>query len=155
MNIDSIFQKIADALVSAGHGVSRASSSFGVEVKYFFTNLGKKALAASAAYKRQRDDWQEDKARRKRERNGRASATGSTYDEYFDRRSKPQPMWLRILGALGTFMLRAVATMLLIFVITGCIVGATSMIYILVYLDKDIKFDLHQLELSYTSFIYV
>ncbi len=151
MNFDTIMQKITDALSEAGHTISRASGVAGVELKYLFSKFGQKVLAASQAYKEQKDAWAEEKRRRRHEK----SATNSMYDEMYDRRSRPQPTWVRVLKGVGTFILRALATLVLIGVITGCIVGATSMIYILVYLDKDINFDLHQLELSYTSIIYV
>ncbi len=83
------------------------------------------------------------------------SQTRSKYDEDYKRRKKDVPKWWKITGGILKFILRAVATVLLICVMTGCIVGATAMIYVLAFLDKDIDFDLYNLKMSYTSAIYV
>ncbi|MBP3415180.1 MAG: transglycosylase domain-containing protein [Clostridia bacterium] len=83
------------------------------------------------------------------------SATGSLYDEYERAPKKSSPAWWNVTKGIFRFLFRGIATVLLICVITGCIVGVTSMIYVLVYLDKDIDFDLNALKLSYTSVIYV
>lgn len=64
------------------------------------------------------------------------------------------PKWWRITSGILTTLGRALATVVLVCVITGCIVGCASMIYILMFLDKDINFDLYQLQLSYTTTIY-
>lgn len=83
------------------------------------------------------------------------SQTRSKYDEDYKRRKKNVPKWWKITGGFLKFVMKAVATVLLICVMTGCIVGATAMVYVLAFLDKDIDFDLYNLKMSYTSSIYV
>lgn len=83
------------------------------------------------------------------------SATGSRYDEDYSRGKKPTPTWWRVTKAALLFVLRALATILLICVMTGCIVGTTAMVYVLAYLDADIDFDLRELKLRETTKIYV
>ncbi|MBQ9994017.1 MAG: hypothetical protein IJP17_04835, partial [Clostridia bacterium] len=119
--------------------------------KYVVTLLGVKVLDYFDALSEQR----EQRERQREARDRRKSATGSVYDGDYSRRKKAKPKWLVITQSIITFLMRGLATLLLVCVITGCIVGAASMVYILVYLDKDIEFDLHQLKLSYTSTIYV
>lgn len=66
-----------------------------------------------------------------------------------------RPIWLTVLITTGKYIARAVGTVLLICVITGCIVGATAMVYVLAFLDKSITdIDLTQLKLNYTTKIY-
>lgn len=66
-----------------------------------------------------------------------------------------RPTWLVVLRRIGRYTVRSIATLLLIGVITGCIVGATSMVYVLAFLDKSVdSIDLVQLKLNYTTKIY-
>ena len=143
MDFDSIMQKAKEYLSTAG-----------TELKFLFERLGAVVLSKSEEYKRLTAAWVAENKRRKQQ-NGKGSATNSKYDDAYSRRQRPQPLWWRIIKGACTFVLRALATLVLVGVITGCIVLAASMIYILVDLDKDIDFDLHRLELSYTSIIYV
>ncbi len=66
-----------------------------------------------------------------------------------------RPEWLIILRRIGRYAMRSIATVLLICIITGCIVGATAMVYVLAFLDKSISdINLNQLKLNYTTTIY-
>lgn len=66
-----------------------------------------------------------------------------------------RPAWLVMLRRIGRYAIRSVATVLLICIITGCIVGATAMVYVLAFLDKSITdVNLNQLKLNYTTTIY-
>ncbi len=66
-----------------------------------------------------------------------------------------RPQWLIITRKVGRYALRSFATLLLIFIITGCIVSATGMVYVLAFLDKSVSgINLNQLKLNYTTTIY-
>ncbi|MGN0475675.1 MAG: transglycosylase domain-containing protein, partial [Acutalibacteraceae bacterium] len=66
-----------------------------------------------------------------------------------------RPAWLVVLRRVGRYAVRTFETLLLICLITGCIVGATAMVYVLAFLDKSITdVNLNQLKLNYTTTIY-
>ena len=70
-------------------------------------------------------------------------------------RKASRPLWLKVMMKTGNYLAKTLATILLICVITGCIVGATAMVYVLAFLDKSVKdIDLTQLKLNYTTTIY-
>ena len=70
-------------------------------------------------------------------------------------RKPSRPLWLKVMMKTGNYLAKTLATILLICVITGCIVGATAMVYVLAFLDKSVKdIDLTQLKLNYTTTIY-
>ncbi len=76
-----------------------------------------------------------------------------------DRSARPsrsgRPVWAQVLLHSGGYIAKTFATLLLIMVITGCIVGATAMIYVLAFLDKSVSdIDLTQLKLNYTTTIF-
>ena len=83
------------------------------------------------------------------------SQTRSKYDEDYKKAKKPAPKWWKITRGFLMFLLRAVATVLLICIMTGCIVGATAMVYVLAFLDKDINFDLYNLKIKENTSIYI
>ena len=65
-----------------------------------------------------------------------------------------RPLWLSVLITSGKYLGRAVGTVVLIGVITGCIVAAAAMVYVLT-MDKSIDdINLTQLKLNYTTKIY-
>lgn len=69
--------------------------------------------------------------------------------------SADRPIWLSVLVTSGKYLGRAVGTLVLIGIITGCIVAATAMVYVLAFLDKSITdINLTQLKLNYTTKIY-
>ena len=165
----------SDILRRIGNGLVRFFSAAWYELKYRLTLLGEKTFAYAESEKdkreneRQRQERREHEQQKKKQQQHAAaghaparekpvrpkSQTGSRYDEDYDRYYKKTPLWLRLIKGIGTLILRGIATIFLICVITGSIVMATAMIYVMVYLDKDIDFDLHKLKLSYTSVIYV
>ncbi len=66
-----------------------------------------------------------------------------------------RPLGVVIARRFGRYATRTVATLLLICLITGCIVSATAMVYVLAFLDKDISdINLANLKLNYTTTIY-
>ena len=70
-------------------------------------------------------------------------------------RAASRPFWLKVIMKTGNYFAKTLATFLLIGVITGCIVGATAMVYVLAFLDKSVSdIDLTQLKLNYTTTIY-
>jgi len=125
-------------------------------IKYLLCRLGSTVLLYTGSYKAEK---QRNKQSRRAPGTGvpgrRDSATDSRYNDVDYAPAKKTPTWWRVVKGAGSVLLRGVATLLLVCIITGCIVGATSMIYILMFLDKDIDFDLNELKLSLTSTIYV
>lgn len=57
--------------------------------------------------------------------------------------------------SLGKIILKAFMTVLTIFIISGIIVSVSLISFILSMKDETINYDLHKLQLNYTSFIYV
>jgi len=127
-------------------------------LKYLLCRLGATVLlylGSHKAEKKQSDNWQGRKTGGSGVPSRKDSATDSRYDDPGYKPRRRTPTWWRVVKGGLTLAMRGVASLLLVLVITGCIVGATSMIYILMFLDKDIDFDLNQLKLSLTSTIYV
>ncbi len=64
--------------------------------------------------------------------------------------SKGARITRKILGMIGKLFM----TMILVFVITGCIVGTALTVYVVQYIDTESPIDLNNLEMSYTSIVY-
>lgn len=68
---------------------------------------------------------------------------------------KARPLWLTILLTTGKYIGRAMGTIMLVCIITGCIVGAVAVVYVFGYVDKRVDdINLAQLKLNYTTKIY-
>lgn len=85
----------------------------------------------------------------------RRSSSGANNNRKIKKTDVDRPTWLVVLRRTGRYLMRTVATLLLICVITGCIVSATAMVYVLAFLDKSVSdINLTQLKLNYTTTIY-
>ena len=71
-----------------------------------------------------------------------------------DGQPKKTPAWLKVLKGIFRFFGRAVATVLSVIIISGCIIGCVLATVILGMVDDAEVIDLDQLELSYTTIIY-
>lgn len=66
-----------------------------------------------------------------------------------------RPLWLTVLITTGKYIARAVGTVMLVCIITGCIVGAVAVVYVFGYVDNSVDdINLAQLKLNYTTKIY-
>ncbi|MBQ4312884.1 MAG: penicillin-binding protein, partial [Clostridia bacterium] len=122
-------------------GATNVATYIWSELKYLLTSFGEKIALF----------WGERQEMLEQKRIDRENAKNGGKGQFH----RTDPTWWRITKGFLRTIGRGVATLLLIGVITGCIVAAASMVYVLVYLDKDIEFDLNELKLSYTSTIYV
>lgn len=71
-----------------------------------------------------------------------------------DDQPKKTPAWLKIVKGIFRFFGRAIATVLSVIIISGCIIGCVLATVILGMVDDAEVIDLDQLELSYTTIIY-
>lgn len=67
---------------------------------------------------------------------------------------KPLPVALRVMGKVFSFLLSVVATLLVIFIITGCIVAVSLTTYVMSFVDVDQTINLRELQLKYTTILY-
>ena len=70
------------------------------------------------------------------------------------REKKPLPVFLRVLGRIFSFILGVIATILAIFIITGCIVGVSLTTYVMSFVDVEQSINLRDLDLNYTTILY-
>ena len=63
---------------------------------------------------------------------------------------KPLPVGLRIVGKIFSFLFSVLATLLAIFIITGCIVAVSLTTYVMSFVDVDQTINLRELQLKYT-----
>lgn len=140
-SFDSFSKKVKAAAGKAADGVKSGVASLQNSVKGLSDKSsagGQKKQSGTELAKRRTD-----------------SGTGSPAVRKSARKNTDKPIWLTILMTTGKYIARAVGTVVLIGVITGCIVGATAMVYVLAFLDKSIKdIDLTELKLNYTTKIY-
>ncbi|MBR5309519.1 MAG: transglycosylase domain-containing protein [Oscillospiraceae bacterium] len=71
-----------------------------------------------------------------------------------DDQPKKTPTWLKVIKGIFRFIGRAIATVISVFIISGCIIGCVLATVILGMVDDADVIDLDQLELSYTTIIY-
>lgn len=67
---------------------------------------------------------------------------------------KPLPPVLRVLKAVFSVLWKVVLTTVLVFTITGCIVGTALTIYVMEFIDSDATIDLKSLKMNYTALVY-
>ncbi len=67
---------------------------------------------------------------------------------------KPLPVFLRVLGRIFSFIFGVIATILAIFIITGCIVGVSLTTYVMSFVDVEQTINLRDLDLNYTTILY-
>ena len=67
---------------------------------------------------------------------------------------KPLPVGLRIVGKIFSFLFSVLATLLAIFIITGCIVAVSLTTYVMSFVDVDQTINLRELQLKYTTILY-
>lgn len=67
---------------------------------------------------------------------------------------KPLPVGLRIVGKVFSFLFSVLATLLAIFIITGCIVAVSLTTYVMSFVDVDQTINLRELQLKYTTILY-
>ncbi|MDR1002340.1 MAG: transglycosylase domain-containing protein [Oscillospiraceae bacterium] len=174
--LDEVLNWLRNSLGILGEKIAETIAELKVDLLVFFANI--KAYFSSGNEEEEtprtralsRIDETDDTYRRRRgetvrsqsddSRGGRqprnVSATRSKYDgDYARKKSSPKPTWIKVTKAITSILMRGMATVLLITVMTGCIVGAAGMIYVLAFLEKDLDFDLYSLKLRYTSVIYV
>ncbi len=67
---------------------------------------------------------------------------------------KRPPLALRIAGHFGSVIVTTLLSFFLIFVIVGSIVGTALVVYILGFMESTNEVSIHELEMSYSTFIY-
>ena len=136
-SFDSFSRKVRDGIGKAADGFKgNSGKASGGGARRSGSRSGVRSYSSPGREPSPERGRREDKSGRREDKSGR-------------------PTWVRLLLRSGGYIAKALATLLLIMVITTCIVGATAMIYVLAFLDKSVSdIDLTQLKLNYTTTIF-
>lgn len=78
-----------------------------------------------------------------------------THTSSAKRKSHPRtPAALRVAGHFGSVIVTTLLSFFLIFVIVGAIVGTALVVYILGFMESTNEVSIHELEMSYSTFVY-
>ena len=150
-SFDSFSRKVRDGIGKAADGFKGNSGKASAGgARRSGSRSGVRSYSSSGREPSPERGRREDKSDRREDKSGRREDKSGRREDKSGR-----PTWVRLLLRSGGYIAKALATLLLIMVITTCIVGATAMIYVLAFLDKSVSdIDLTQLKLNYTTTIF-